>query len=494
MSIPAKMDDRRKVIEYFQKQQVFIQSEAVDYLMQQGDCMSNARRVLDCVDGKPLNIVLDDVKHVFQAGRHEQEERAASTDTSPISPREEPGQLEVLKDVTGNSCCEGTLTDFTKLFRDRYAQLHRLLRKRQEMKHVIPVKKARERDGAISVIGIVDSVTRSSKGHVLMDIEDESGGATVYIPEEDAGMADTLVEDEVIGVIGICGRDGLLIAQQLLRPDVPVHQTRHRSNGNGYAAFASDIHIGSKTFLEKEWKKFMRWMNGEVGTSRQQEVARHIQYLIIPGDVVEGVGIYPNQEQDLYIEDIYEQYRALAEELSAVPREVTIVLQPGNHDAVRQALPQPAFEDDVQRIFSGLNVVFVGNPASVRLDGLEVLLYHGQSLFDFSTRIGVNQNQPTEIMKHMLMRRHMAPIYGEITPLAPEQQDYMVIDRIPDVFVTGHVHTTAIDSYRGVQLINASTWQSQTDYQRMMNFMPDPAKVPIVSLGSGRASLMDFST
>lgn len=486
------MNDRRKVIEYFQKQRVFIQSEAVDYLVRQGNCLSNAQRVLECFDGKPLNIVLDDVKHVLpEPGKDGQEENRPAPAPSSVM---EQGHIDVVKDVTGKSCCEGNITDFTKLFRNRYSQIYRLLRKRQEMKHVIPMKKAKRRDGTVAVIGIVDSITRSSKGHVLVDMEDESDSATVYIPAEDAGMADTLVEDEVVGIIGMGRRDGLIIAQQLLRPDVPVNKKRKRRNGDGYAAFAADIHVGSKTFLEDEWKTFMRWMNGEIGTARQQEVAEQIKYLVIPGDVVEGIGIYPGQEKDLYIEDIYEQYRALAEELTAVPPDVTIMLQPGNHDVVRQALPQPAFEADVQGIFSDLNMVFVGNPAYVRLDGLDVLLYHGQSLFDFSMRIGINQNQPTEIMKHMLMRRHMAPIYGEITPLAPEQHDYLVIDRVPDVFVTGHVHTTAIDSYRGVQLINASTWQSQTDYQRMMNFMPDPAKVPIVSLSGGRASLMDFTT
>jgi len=134
----------------------------------------------------------------------------------------------------------------------------------------------------------------------------------------------------------------------------------------------------------------------------------------------------------------------------------------------------------------------VGNPCYMSLDGVEVLAYHGQSLFDFSTCLGLDQNKPTEIMKHMLQCRHMAPIYGDVTPLAPERRDYLVIDKVPDIFVTGHVHTTAMDRYRGVLLINASTWQSQTEYQRMMNFFPDPAKVSIVNLQNGHASVMDF--
>jgi DNA polymerase II small subunit len=129
----------------------------------------------------------------------------------------------------------------------------------------------------------------------------------------------------------------------------------------------------------------------------------------------------------------------------------------------------------------------------MQIGEVDVLSYHGQSLQDFSTRIGVNQNDPATIMKSMLQRRHMAPIYGDSTPLAPEKKDYLLIERLPDIFVTGHIHTTAIDKYRGIVLINASTWQSQTDYQKMMDFSPDPAKVPIVNLKNSHVSLMDFS-
>jgi len=98
-----------------------------------------------------------------------------------------------------------------------------------------------------------------------------------------------------------------------------------------------------------------------------------------------------------------------------------------------------------------------------------------------------------EIMKVMLKKHHLAPAYGGYTPLAPEHLDYMVIDRIPDIFVTGHVHLATIGAYRGVTLINASSWQSQTSYQKMLNFIPDPAKLPIADLKTGNVTMMDFS-
>jgi DNA polymerase II small subunit len=69
----------------------------------------------------------------------------------------------------------------------------------------------------------------------------------------------------------------------------------------------------------------------------------------------------------------------------------------------------------------------------------------------------------------------------------------MVIDRVPDIFVTGHVHLASLGEYRGVTLINASSWQAQTGYQKMLNFIPDPAKLPIADLQTGKVTMMDFN-
>ena len=38
-------------------------------------------------------------------------------------------EIDIIKDVTGNSVCEGTTSDFTKLFVDRYSSLRKILSK-----------------------------------------------------------------------------------------------------------------------------------------------------------------------------------------------------------------------------------------------------------------------------------------------------------------------------------------------------------------------------
>jgi len=246
--------------------------------------------------------------------------------------------------------------------------------------------------------------------------------------------------------------------------------------------------------MEDEWQAFLRWINGEMGNSRQKDVAGKIKYIVIPGDVVDGIGIYPDQDKELAIVDVYRQYEALADQLRLIPEHITMIIQPGNHDAVRPAEPQPTFEKEIRDLFSGMNMKFVGNPCFFTLHGVEVLAYHGQSLLDYATNIQhLKYNEPVEIMKAMLRKHHLAPTYGGYTPLAPEHFDYMVIDRIPDIFVTGHVHLAQISDYRGVTLINASSWQTQTSYQKMLNFIPDSGKLPIVNLKTGNVTMMDFS-
>jgi len=414
--------------------------------------------------------------------------------------KEYDSEISIIKDVTGNSVCEGTTSDFTKLFVDRYSALRRILRnQRRELANAIPinrVKKSGVKD--VQIVGIVKDVRTTSNGHRLIELEDETDIATCIALKDNREiltMANEVVLDEVIGIRGQLSRNGdLIVIRSVVYPDISIQNERHKAEVPLYAAFLSDIHIGSKQFMEDEWQAFLRWINGEMGNSRQKDVAGKIKYIVIPGDVVDGIGIYPEQDKELSIVDVYRQYEALAEQLRLIPEHISMIMQPGNHDAVRPAEPQPTFEKEIQDLFSGMNMKFVGNPCYFSLNGVEVLAYHGQSLLDYATNIQhLKYNEPVEIMKVMLKKHHLAPTYGGYTPLAPEHYDYMVIDKIPDIFVTGHVHLAQIGDYRGVTLMNASSWQTQTSYQKMLNFIPDSGKLPIVDLKTGNVTMMDFS-
>ena len=408
-------------------------------------------------------------------------------------------ELRIIRDITGNRTSEGTTQDFASLFKDRYTVIRKILQtQRREIANALPIDRIKKTMTDVQLIGIVKNVKTTHNGHRLIELEDDTGTATLMAlkgTNEVFSLANEVVLNEVIGVVGRPSKNGdLIIVQNIIFPDIKIQHEKKRTELSLCTAFLSDIHIGSKMFMEPEWNAFLRWINGDLGNQRQRDVASKLKYLVLPGDLVDGIGIYPNQEKELAISNIYEQYQALAQQFTNIPDHITIILQPGNHDAVRPAEPQPAFEKEIRDLFTGKDFIFVGNPCYFSLHGIEILSYHGQSLLDYSTNIQtLSYNQPTEVMKLMLKKRHLSPTYGGYTPLAPEHADYMIITQVPDVFVTGHVHTSFIDNYRGVTLINASSWQSQTSYQKMLNFVPDSAKLPIVDLKTGNATTMDFN-
>ena len=92
----------------------------------------------------------------------------------------------------------------------------------------------------------------------------------------------------------------------------------------------------------------------------------------------------------------------------------------------------------------------------------------------------------------MLKRRHLTCTYGERTPIYASREDRLVIDPIPEIFHTGHVHISGITKYRGVLAINAGTWQSQTAFQKQMNIQPTPARAIIVDLQTLEPEVIDF--
>jgi DNA polymerase II small subunit len=394
--------------------------------------------------------------------------------------------VKILRDITGRSTCEGTLEDFTRYFRHRFATLSRMLRSRRELGGAQEIAKARRSTREVRFIGMVADVRTTKNGHRILDLEDETDRISVLLSAGSPLAAETAVMDEVLGVVGTVNDRGLVIAQSLVRPDIPVAKPFRGTSEHIRTGFVSDIHVGSNTFLAEKWAKLSAWMASD------DEVARSLRYLVVSGDVVDGIGVYPRQDEELAIDDIYGQYEALATMMAPLPDHVTVVMIPGNHDAVRPAEPQPALPQPIQKLFDS-NLIFAGNPSLVSLHGVRILAYHGRSMDDFVSSIpGMSYHRPLDAMKEMLRMRHLAPIYGGKTPIAPEAEDHLIVEEVPDIFVTGHVHAVGVDTYRGVVLVNSSTWQSQTSYQKMRNIDPMPARLPIVDLATGDAVIKEF--
>lgn len=468
---------------------ILLELKAVEYLLATPDPMEVANRLIARGEERPMILTVDAVRALTA----EPQASPASglpemTTLTRAAPSNSPkSEFHILKDVTGNSTCVGNVIDFAKLFSDRFATLRKLLARRRELTGLVPISKAKRPGRDVRTIGIVNDVRVTRNGHRVLELEDEEDRINVLLLKDQPNLPPAVLTDEVIGVVGSLSRQGdAIVASEIVRPDIPMGNGMAPTDSHACVAFASDLHVGSKTFLTEQWERLRRWL----GSAKE---AMEIEYLIMPGDLADGIGVYPEQEEDLLIEDLFEQYQMLAQLIREIPDRISVLMMPGNHDAVRLAEPQPTFPDTVTKMFDS-NVTFAGNPCWIELEGRLILCYHGRSMDDFIAAVpGLTYAKPIEGMKEMLRRRHLAPIYGGRTPIAPEQKDYLLIDQVPQIFVTGHVHACAISEYRGVVLINDSAWQSQTAYQRMHNYSPDPARVPILHLGTGEGWIQDFN-
>ncbi|MDR2855039.1 MAG: DNA-directed DNA polymerase II small subunit [Methanomicrobiales archaeon] len=377
------------------------------------------------------------------------------------------------------------VSDYVMYFNNRYKTLSSIIRGRC---NAAPIEALLRNDQYMqeecAVIGMVSDLRTTANGHRMVQLEDRTGSINVLFNRSHPGFdeAEKLVYDEIIGVKGTLSQERtLLFSNQLYRPDIPFSYQPYMSDKQGKAALISDIHVGSDTFLEEEWLSFLDWISDS-----------EISYLLIAGDMVDGIGIYPGQEHELMLPNIYEQYDRLGEYLSDLPSRIKIICAPGNHDVVRGAEPQPVIPEQFRRKYCE-NCTFVENPAVVSVQGVKVLMYHGRSYDDLIGLIpGASYEQPGDIMIEMLKRRHLSPCYGRKTPIAAAAEDRLVIDPVPEVLHTGHVHILGISYYRGVLCINAGTWQSQTAFQKQMNINPTPAKAVVLDLMTLQPSVYDF--
>jgi DNA polymerase II small subunit len=368
---------------------------------------------------------------------------------------------------------------YNALFSSRFNKLKRIISDRPESRMVksIASVKAAKSDEDVYVCGLV--TTRNTERNITKLVLDDPSGSFegIVFDKELQKTAGSLLNDQfIMARIGF-GKNRSFIIKDLILPDIP-DQATNRSETETYAVFLSDLHIGSRYFMEEEFTEFISWL------SSPDAVAKKIRFMLICGDLVDGVGIYPNQDKELVCQTIEEQLKKVEGLLSKIPNYIKIFIMPGNHDPGRRALPQPAIPKKYNStLWEKDNVFMIGNPAVISLNGVKIMMFHGQSIDDIvKTTPGLSYDKPTDVMKHLLRARHLSPIYGSQTPIAPEMEDLMVIDEVPDIFHVGHVHRAELAMYKGILLLNSGSWQKQTPFQASVGMTPNPGIALMVNL------------
>ena len=454
---------------------------------------------LNEVRGQVLNqMLLDELKSKY----------IKSEDNLNVASETKTNNIKIIKSYE-DSLSKIEVGHFVEHYKTRYTFMSKLLQNRLELADTISISRCfskMQRD-KVSLIGIVYNKRITKNGNLILEIEDPTGKITILVnstKKEVFDMAKDIVLDEVIGIIGNMG-DKIVFVNELFFPDVSINgNNMKKSEKEEHVAFISDIHIGSDMFLEKDFEKFIEWINGNSGSIEQKKIAKSIKYLFVIGDVVDGVGIYPGQEEELVIKDIKEQYDKCAEFFSKMRNDLQIIVCPGNHDALRLAEPQPVLDEKIAEALYNLdNVSIVSNPAVINIgeydgfDGFNILMYHGFS-FDYyidkvdSIRENGGYDRADLVMKFLMKKRHLAPSHGSTLFVVDPDRDELIIDEIPDFFVSGHIHKSSVSHYGKTTLICGSCWQSTTKFQEKVGHHPEPCRVPIVNLKTRDVKLMKF--
>ncbi len=387
--------------------------------------------------------------------------------------------------------------DFIGNFRSRYQHMQRILMQRQDLSNLVSINKISGERQQISIIGMVKDKRTTKNKNLIIALEDLTGEINVLV-RKDRGevfnLAQELQLDDVIA-IKASGDRNMLFVNKLYFPDSFL-QEKTKFDEEIHIAFLSDVHAGGGKHLKRSMEKFLEWLNSDNSN------AVKIKYIFFVGDNVDGVGIFPGQENLLELKSMKEQYSLLASYLRKIPKSIQIFMCPGQHDAVRVAEPQPILSREYAgELYEIENLTLVTNPAMVKiLEGnkeFKVLMYHGASIHSFINEIPELREMkahktPAKAVTHMLKRRHLAPTHSSVVYIPNAEKDPLIIREAPDVLCTGEVHRPDIENYNGTLIITGSCWQAQTAFEEKVGNIPDPGKVPVLNLKTRELKVFDF--
>jgi DNA polymerase II small subunit len=399
-----------------------------------------------------------------------------------------------------------TAQDFISNFRNRFQEMKKFIQDRKELQNLTSINKLGNKRQDVSIIGLVYDKRVTKNKNIILEVEDLTGRLKVLISHEKEEIfqkAKEILLDDIIGIRGF-GDDEILFVNEIVYPEANKPEKTSLSLDENVAVI-SDVHFGSKNFLKENFEKFINWINGNVEDEKQKKEALKTKTLFMVGDNVDGIGIYPGQEEDLEVKNMKEQYKEFVAYLKKIRKEVNIIICPGQHDATRVAEPQPPIDREyAPELHEMENVILVSNPALIEIidskgKGLKFQMYHGASMHYIidgieTLRTGNANENPSIVVKEILKRRHLSPTHSSSIYIPLEKEDPLLISETPDIILTGEMHRTDFSEKNNIQIICSSCWQAKTAFEEKVGNNPDPCKVPLLNLKTRKIKILDFSS
>ncbi len=396
---------------------------------------------------------------------------------------------------------------FQQLFLNRYEQLSTILK--NNIKEQTPLLKQNLTKEQIPkdingiLIGMVQDTRVLTTNKFVIQLENPKSEiltrcVMVQDSESFPGYRDIL-RDSVVGIIGVLPKNfqgGYITAfwgKDIIRPSFQQKEFRATTDSHKIL-FVSDIHFGSQNFVRSVFAKLIKFLTLNDLDSQFQKLASEISTLMIVGDLVEGVGLFPDQRSAILYHSLQTQYEGLSVLLRDIPKNINIIVIPGEHDATQIPNPQPAIDKKIAKTLLELpNLKSFGNPIRISIENMSILAFHGQkNEVLFEKHFHLDPINPIIGIQHLLEYRHLYPEYGSFNPIAPYKRDYLVIDEIPDVVVSGHFHQAHFNEYKGVKIITCGSFQRE-DHKRSKDIINTYLGVfPVLDTHTGEVEMIDL--
>ena len=406
-----------------------------------------------------------------------------------------------------NASDKPNIETFRQLFLNRYEQLSTILK--NNIKEQFPLlnqnltKEQIPKDINGILIGMVQDTRVLTTNKFVIQLENPKSEiltrcVMVQDSESFPGYRDIL-RDSVIGIIGVLPKNfqgGYITAfwgKDIIRPGFQPKEFRSTTDSHKIL-FVSDIHFGSQNFVRSVFAKLIKFLTLNDLDSQFQKLASEISTLMIVGDLVEGVGLFPDQKSDILYHSLQAQYDGLSVLLRDIPKNINIIVIPGEHDATQIPNPQPAIDKKIAKGLLELpNLESFGNPIRLSIENMSILAFHGQkNEVLFEKHLHLDPINPIIGIQHLLEYRHLYPEYGSFNPITPFKRDYLVIDEIPDVVVSGHFHQAHFKEYKGVKIITCGSFQREEHKRSKDKLNTYLGVFPVLDTHTGEVEMLDL--
>ena len=296
-------------------------SFALNYALNKGfQIHPGALELLERVDINDLELV---IKQIVRENSKQKRFLINQDDLESFLGLKEDKKLDaehrILFDPTLKITTAEGIDGYNEFFSNRFKKLKKIISNRPEAKllktisSVITTKSKED----VYLCGLLNE-RRAERNITKLILDDPTGSIETIIFDKDLQKkaGGLLIDQFVMAKINF-GRNGSFIVKDIILPDIPEHAP-NRSESEAYAVFLSDLHIGSMYFMEKELNDFISWL------SSPDPIARKVRFILICGDVVDGVGIYPQQDKELVLIDIEEQLKKTVEILEKIPKHIKV--------------------------------------------------------------------------------------------------------------------------------------------------------------------------